>query len=136
MEARRKIEPCSRLAAFMTAMGDLLADDRKRREWLWLRAREKDDEAAIQDLERVDPRIPARLADSVRSAEALGDPRERRKAYGRMLDERLPWPSDDDPPCACPSCRPERARQDAAIIRDSNAASASVNPRRPSPSRR
>lgn len=104
MEARRNPALCSRVAALMSAIGAILRDDRKRREWLWLRAHEKNDEATIEALERADPRLPARLAVTVLGVEAMGDPHDRRAAYGRILDESLPWL--DDTPCACNACAP------------------------------
>ena len=39
----------------------IAADDRTRRELLWLRAKEKGDEVVAHELERTDPRIVARL---------------------------------------------------------------------------
>jgi hypothetical protein len=90
----------------MSAVGDILGDDRKRREWLWLRAHEKDDAKSIEALERADPRLPARMFASALEVEAMDDPRDRKAAYGRMLDERLPFL--DDRPCGCSACAPSR----------------------------
>jgi hypothetical protein len=69
----------------------LVADTRARRELLWLRAKEKGDEGAAADLERMDPEIISRLREA--GLDLDGSPNERREArrerFGRLSDERF-----------------------------------------------
>ena len=65
-----------RMAALMICTGDAPA----RREWLWLRAMEKQDHDAARNLERVDPALLDRLE------RVYGDLQEPQD-YGRLLDE-------------------------------------------------
>jgi hypothetical protein len=67
----------------------LCADDESRREWLWLRAQEKDDQKSIRILERADPGLRGRMADVREEVESLRLPRLRRRAYGRLQDELM-----------------------------------------------
>lgn len=107
-------QECQRVLGYVRAIEELCRDDRRRREWLWLRAREKEDEPAVEALERADPGLRIRMSRYDRRAAAFRDGRERREAYGRMLDELTPDP--ELIPCDCPRCRPapgSEARVDA-----------------------
>jgi len=83
-------------------MEELLRDDRKRREWLWLRARMKEDWPSIESLERAEPKLREGMAALDAALQGIHDERERTEAYGRALDvmsldpERLA--------CECPAC--------------------------------
>lgn len=79
-----------------------VGDDRRRREWLWLRAREKEDVTSLESLARADPELPARMRAIDDELGKLVDARERREAYGRALDERTP--RMPEVACACASC--------------------------------
>jgi hypothetical protein len=73
----------------LVVLQKLMADDHARRELLWLRAKEKEDDITARDLERVDPELVRRLRDagadvSERDYEGA---RERRERYGRLHDE-------------------------------------------------
>jgi hypothetical protein len=95
-------ENCRRAAAFASALARILRDDRARREWLWLRAREKEDDESLRCLERADRDLPSRMAACDAEVGAIDDPRARKEAYGRLLDERLPRFNDVD--CGCREC--------------------------------
>ena len=69
----------------------LCKDPDARRELLWLRAKEKEDDESLRSLERVDPTLRGRLADVARRVEAEDDDRERSEAWGREWDERYEW---------------------------------------------
>jgi len=94
---------CGRVAAMVQRLSDLCADDQARRAWLWLRAREKDNDESIAALERAEPGIVARMAAYDARALAIEDPRARRQAYAAMLDEL--GPNLDRDGCDCPMCR-------------------------------
>jgi len=64
------------------------SSDNLRRELLWLRAMEKQDEEQARDLESVDPELVSRLAEVVARAEGL-NPRAARELFGRAQDERM-----------------------------------------------
>jgi hypothetical protein len=93
---------CRRADAFVRMLEETIRDDRARREWLWLRAREKEDIGSIDSLARADPELPRRMAERDAELSAIADARERREAAGRMLDERVP--DTDLIPCDCPEC--------------------------------
>lgn len=70
-----------------------MRDDRARREWLWFRAKTKDDAYSIASLQRADPTLQARMAPIEAACEAIDDQHERLKAYEAVWDERFPlWP--------------------------------------------
>ena len=64
-------------------------DAELRRDLLWLRAQEKDDEESRASLERVDPQLRQRmeilLADT--RPDRMEDPRERRREYVRLWQQ-------------------------------------------------
>ena len=62
-------------------------DPISRRELLWLRAKEKEDDRTVADLERLDPELAERMRDVEWIAD-LDDDRKRRDAYGRAWDQR------------------------------------------------
>jgi hypothetical protein len=68
-------------------------DAEARRELLWLRAMEKDDEESARDLERIDPGLLARMMPLVEEYLERGNEldgwRERREGYGQLHDERF-----------------------------------------------
>jgi hypothetical protein len=80
-------EPCRMGEAWIKALGLMVNDDLSRRAWLWLRAREKDDEESMEYLERAEPGLRARMAAYDEQAQAFDDPRQRREAYGRMMEK-------------------------------------------------
>jgi hypothetical protein len=49
------------MAAYLREYRRFVGDDRRRREWLWLRAREKEDDTSLALLARADPDLPARM---------------------------------------------------------------------------
>ena len=67
----------------------LMADGHARRELLWLRAKEKEDEATARDLERVDPGVVQRLqaAGADIAERDYEGSWERRERFGRLWDE-------------------------------------------------
>ena len=65
----------------------MTTDPVARRDLLWLRAKEKDDEESVADLERVDPDLARRMRVFAFIDGALDD-RKRREAYGLAYDER------------------------------------------------
>jgi hypothetical protein len=69
------------------ALGLMANDDRARRAWLWLRAREKEDDETLACLERGEPGLAERMSEHDARAARFEDPRRRREAYGRMMDE-------------------------------------------------
>jgi hypothetical protein len=77
------------------AMMRICRDNEARRELLWLRAKEKDDEDAARSLERADPGIVARLMPVVEDYLARGHRmdtwRERSEGYGELWDERFAY---------------------------------------------
>ena len=98
----KRTERCRRMTAFIRELLRKLGDERLRGEWLWLRAREKDDARSLELLAGGDPELPARMRSIDAELGAIADARERRQAYGRLLDERSP----DVPAvvCACDAC--------------------------------
>ena len=58
-----------------------------RRDLLWLRAKEKEDEESVADLEHVDPDLAHRMR-VFAFIESEVDDRKRREAYGLAYDER------------------------------------------------
>jgi hypothetical protein len=101
---RESRDSCLRVAAAIRAVEQMTADPRTRREWLWLRAREKDDRQSLASLERTDPDLRRRMAPFV--AEAQGSPLELHEAYGALCSELLirRYGDPDDLPCPCESC--------------------------------
>src|SRR5687768_726285 len=93
---------CRRVAAFNREMSRVLGDGKARREWLWLRAREKEDDPTLEVLTRGDPDLPSRMRVIDDVLGSISDPRKRREAYGRLLDLRSPDVSPVS--CACASC--------------------------------
>ena len=73
---------------FARAVELACSSDSLRRELLWLRAMEKQDEEQARDLERVDPELRSRLAEVVARADGL-NPGAARELYGRAQDERM-----------------------------------------------
>jgi hypothetical protein len=75
--------------AFVAAYDKVVRDPRARRELIWLRAKEKDDDESVRSLERADPGLRARM----RPLEETLSPHEfeishgRREAYGRLFDQ-------------------------------------------------
>jgi hypothetical protein len=71
----------------------IASDPAIRRELLWLRAKEKNDEETVKDLEEVEPGLRERMAVLVAEFVARGNrldtPSEQRDAYGRLQDERF-----------------------------------------------
>ena len=90
------------MTAFIRELMRKLGDERSRREWLWLRAREKEDLMTLDLLAKADADLPARMRAIDDELGAIADARERRQAYARLLDERSP----DVPAvvCACTAC--------------------------------
>jgi hypothetical protein len=88
MNDQREREPFDGLA-----YARMIENDHARRELLWLRAQEKEDEWSMRDLERVDPDLVDRLrAAGCDVEEHPGElPRERSERFGRFYDERLHW---------------------------------------------
>src|SRR5688572_12307426 len=80
-------QPCRMGEAWIRAMVLMCEDDLSRRAWLWLRAREKEDDEALECLERGEPGLRARMAPYDARAQAIDDPRKRRLEYARMMDE-------------------------------------------------
>lgn len=66
----------------------MCGDPHARRELLWLRAKEKEDEETVRDLERIDPGVVERLvAAGFDIAERESEPSSvRRERYGRLWD--------------------------------------------------
>src|SRR5262245_8032580 len=97
-------QTCRREEAWVEAIHRITSDDKARREWLWIRAHEKEDRWSIRSLERADRGLRARMTqrEDYKEAKAIEDPRARREAFGRMLDRM--YPEDDDVPCDCPRC--------------------------------
>ena len=75
------------------AVEGIAADDLARRELLWLRAKEKEDEVLARDLERADPGLVSRLSEAGCDLEGCADeePRDRRERFGRLWDDRYEW---------------------------------------------
>lgn len=73
----------------ITAFERIVADDHARRELLWLRAKEKEDEETVRGLEAVDPRLVGRLLAAGADIEERSDEGkwERRERFGRVYDE-------------------------------------------------
>jgi hypothetical protein len=74
-------------------LAKVIGDDRARRELLWLRAKEKEDERSVRDLERVDPDLLDRLRSAGCDLEdhAAEHPRDRRERFARLWHERFDW---------------------------------------------
>lgn len=70
-------------------MERLCLDERARREWLWLRARERDDEATTGALERDDPQLRRRMTAIREAVEGIGAPALRREVYELIMDQLL-----------------------------------------------
>jgi hypothetical protein len=66
-------------------------DAEARREFLWLRAKEKEDIATARDLERLDPGVVDRLRAAGLDVEDRPDEswRERRDRFGRLQDHHF-----------------------------------------------
>jgi hypothetical protein len=94
---------CRRQEALVAGLRLLLEDPRARRDWLWLRAREKGDVESLLGLERADPGLPARMDRCDALARSIADPRSRRDVYGVMAD-RLSIDAGGIC-CECPACR-------------------------------
>lgn len=78
---------------FATVIDRICRDPTLRRQFLWLRAQEKDDMETVRDLEAVDPALSRRMASLEAEFEArgnhLGTPDARRRGFGQMQDELL-----------------------------------------------
>jgi hypothetical protein len=98
----KRPETCRRTAAYLREYRRFVGDARRRREWLWLRAREKEDDTSLESLARADPELPARMRAIDDELGKITDLRARREAYGRALDQRSPQVPEVD--CACASC--------------------------------
>jgi hypothetical protein len=76
---------------FATVVDGICRQPTLRRQFLWLRAQEKDDMETVRDLEAVDPALSSHMAALVAAFEARGNrldtPDERRRSFGRMQDE-------------------------------------------------
>ncbi len=96
---------CRCAAAWAAALERLCLDDRARREWLWLRAQEKGDEASSAALERADPHLARRMAALRGAAEALPAPELRREAYALVMEQLLATQAVelDAVECPCPA---------------------------------
>jgi hypothetical protein len=78
-----------------TELGTLLdricSEPTLRRQFLWLRAQEKGDIAAVRDLEAVDPALSSRMAALVSEFVARGNQlstaQDRCQGFGRIYDE-------------------------------------------------
>lgn len=74
-----------------TILESICKDPALRRQFLWLRAREKGDVETARDLEAVDPtlrtRVAALQADFIARGGRLDTPEQRREGFGRMQDE-------------------------------------------------
>lgn len=91
---------CRRVEAWARMLKDVGRDARKRRTWLWLRARQKDDDESIASLERADPSLRERMSAIDTRLGAIVDRRAREEAYGRELDNLVPGAH----PCDCRAC--------------------------------
>ncbi len=67
------------------------AEDETRRDLLWLRAQEKEDDESIESLERVDPGLRARMRAFMAETrpDLIEDPRQRRQAFARLWHRRF-----------------------------------------------
>lgn len=111
MPSRMTAASCKRDEAYLRAFRALVEDPRARREWLWLRAREKDDAESLECLARADPELPARMAAIDAEFGAIADPRARREAYGRKLDLRSAHLESRRVACDCEDCRRADAQE-------------------------
>lgn len=79
---------------FAAAIDRIVADEENRRELLWLRAREKDDDVHARRLVGGDPSLPLRLrylhGVDFDAIDAL-DPRRREHVYAALFDDHLDW---------------------------------------------
>jgi hypothetical protein len=80
-------QPCRVGEAWILAMRSMCEDQALHRAWLWLRARQKEDDESLESLERAEPGLRARMAEYDARAQAIDDPRQRREAYGRMTNQ-------------------------------------------------
>jgi hypothetical protein len=99
MQAQR----CRRRDDWTRAIMEIGRDPRRRREWLWLRARQKQDDESIEMLERADAGLRERMRPIDEQLALVDDDRARGEAYGREMDRMLP-----DGPCDCRRCVSER----------------------------
>lgn len=88
--------------AWVKTLGMISNDDRTRRTWLWLRARQKEDHESLECLERGEPGLRARMAEYDERAQHIDDPRERSEVYGKMLGQLTLAVSQIV--CACDRC--------------------------------
>jgi hypothetical protein len=95
-------EPCRMGEAWVKTLGLICNDDRTRRTWLWLRARQKDDHESIECLERGEPGLRARMAEYDERARRFDDPGAQSEAYAKMLGELTL--SVSKIVCGCPRC--------------------------------
>jgi len=74
-----------------TILESICEDPALRRQFLWLRAREKGDLETARDLEGVDPTLSRRVAELqaeyIARGGRLDTPQEQREGFGRMQDE-------------------------------------------------
>jgi hypothetical protein len=70
-------------------MDETMTDDHARRELLWLRAKEEDDETSARDLERLDPELVERLraAGADLAGRADESPSARRERFAQLWDD-------------------------------------------------
>jgi hypothetical protein len=95
---------CRCAAAWAAAMERLCLDERARRQWLWLRALERDDEASAGALERDDPELRGRMAAIREEVERVPAPDLRREVYELIMDQLLASHAGalDGVDCPCP----------------------------------
>jgi len=107
---------CTRHEGWLEGLEAICADDEARRELLWLRAKQNDDESSIRALERIDPGLPDRLSWASARFESwrpmLRWSRDAEHAWGKIYDvcfdahaARL----TGRPVCGCGECRSLRA---------------------------
>jgi hypothetical protein len=72
-------------------MHRICSTPRLRRELLWLRAKEKEDEESVESLERTDPDLRNRMTRLLdeRGISSMTDPERRRQALRDLWDERF-----------------------------------------------
>lgn len=78
---------------YVTVLDRIATNSMMRRELLWLRAKETDDEETVLDLEQVEPTLAARMQQLVAQFRARGGrletDAERREGFARLYHQRF-----------------------------------------------